>query len=48
MADHLAVHPGREFAVSASMYWSNGFGGLAVIVFALAALAGMRRRATTR
>ena len=35
-----------KFAVGAPMYWSNGFGGLAVIVFALAALAGMRRRAS--
>jgi hypothetical protein len=37
-----------KFAVSAPMYWSNGFGGFAVIVFALAALAGMRHRAATR
>lgn len=36
------------FAVGAPMYWSNGFGGLAIIVFALTALAGMRPRATTR
>ena len=33
------------FPVSAPMYWSNGFGGLAVILFALAGLAGLRRRA---
>lgn len=37
-----------QFAVSAPMYWSNGFGGFAVIVFALASLAGMRHRATAR
>lgn len=37
-----------KFAVSAPMYWSNGFGGFAVILFALAALAGMRHRATAR
>ena len=36
------------FAVSAPMYWSNGFGGFAIIVFALAALVGMRLRATAR
>lgn len=36
------------FAVSAPMYWSNGFGGFAIIVFTLAALAGMRHRAATR
>jgi len=36
------------FAVSTPMYWSNGFGGFAVILTALAALAGMRRRAVTR
>lgn len=36
------------FPVSAPMYWSNGFGGFAIIVFTLAALAGMRHRATTR
>lgn len=36
------------FAVSAPMYWSNGFGGFAVILSALAALAGMRHRAVTR
>jgi hypothetical protein len=35
-----------KFAVSAPMYWSNGFGGFAVIVFALASLAGLRHRAT--
>lgn len=33
------------FPVSTPMYWSNGFGGFAVIVFALAGLAGLRRRA---
>lgn len=32
-----------KFAVSAPMYWSNGFAGAAIIVFALASLAGMRR-----
>lgn len=37
-----------KFAVSAPMYWSNGFGGLAVILFALAALAAMRHRAAIR
>jgi len=37
-----------RFAVSAPMYWSNGFGGFAIIVFTLAALAGMRHRATVR
>lgn len=37
-----------RFAVGAPMYWSNGFGGFAIIVFTLAALAGMRHRATTR
>ncbi len=37
-----------KFAVSAPMYWSNGFGGFAILVFALAALAGMRRRTITR
>lgn len=37
-----------KFAVSAPMYWSNGFGGFAVILFALAALAGMRHRVTAR
>lgn len=37
-----------QFAVSAPMYWSNGFGGFAIIVFALASLAGLRRRATMR
>jgi SPW repeat len=31
------------FAVRAPMYWSNGFAGAAVILFALAALASMRR-----
>lgn len=36
------------FAVRAPMYWSNGFGGFAIIVFALASLAGLRRRATMR
>lgn len=36
-----------RFAVSPPMYWSNGFGGLAVILFALVALAGMRHRAAT-
>ena len=34
------------FAVRAPMYWSNGFGGLAVLVFALAGLASLRRPAT--
>lgn len=34
------------FAVRAPMYWSNGFGGLAVLVFALAGLASLRRHAT--
>jgi hypothetical protein len=29
-------------AVSAPMYWSNGFGGLAVLIFALAGLASRR------
>jgi len=29
--------------VRAPMYWSNGFAGAAVILFALAALASMRR-----
>jgi SPW repeat len=33
------------FTVSAPMYWSNGFAGATVIVFALAALASMRRTA---
>jgi hypothetical protein len=37
-----------KFAVSAPMYWSNGFGGFAVILFALVSLAGLRHRATTR
>ncbi len=37
-----------KFAVSAPMYWSNGFGGFAIIVFALAALASMQHRAATR
>jgi hypothetical protein len=37
-----------QFAVSAPMYWSNGFGGFAVIVFALASLAGLRHRASAR
>jgi len=32
------------FAVRPAMYWSNGFGGLAVILFALAALTGVRHR----
>ena len=36
------------FAVKSAMYWSNGFGGLAVILFALAALAGLRHRAAVR
>jgi hypothetical protein len=31
-----------KFAVSAPMYWSNGFGALAVMLFALAA--SLRRR----
>jgi SPW repeat len=31
------------FAVRAPMYWSNGFAGAAVLLFALAALASMRR-----
>jgi hypothetical protein len=35
-----------KFAVSAPMYWSNGFGGLAVLIFALAGLASLRRHAT--
>jgi hypothetical protein len=35
-----------KFAVSAPMYWSNGFGGLAVLLFALAGLASLRRHAT--
>jgi SPW repeat len=34
-----------KFAVSAPMYWSNGFGGLAVLIFALAGLATLRRHA---
>lgn len=37
-----------KFPVSAPMYWSNGFGGFAVIAFTLASLAGLRHRATTR
>lgn len=37
-----------KFAVSAPMYWSNGFGGLAVLLFALAGLASLRRRAAVR
>jgi hypothetical protein len=37
-----------KFAVSAPTYWSNGFTGLAVILFALAALAGMRHRVAVR
>ena len=37
-----------KFAVSAPMYWSNGFGGFAVILCALASLAGLRYRATAR
>ena len=32
-----------KFSVAAPMYWSNGFAGATIIVFALAALAGMRR-----
>jgi hypothetical protein len=28
------------------MYWSNGFGGRAVLLFALAGLASLRRHAT--
>ena len=30
------------FSVNTPMYWSNGFAGAAIIVFGLAALAGMR------
>jgi hypothetical protein len=37
-----------KFPVSAPMYWSNGFGGFAIILAALAALAGMRHRATAQ
>jgi SPW repeat len=37
-----------KFAVSAPMYWSNGFGGFAVIVFTLPSLAGLRHRETAR
>ena len=37
-----------KFAVGAPMYWSNGFGGFAIIVLALASLAGMRHRVTAR
>lgn len=36
------------FAVRTPMYWSNGFGGFAVILFALASLAGLRHRVATR
>ncbi len=35
-----------RFAVGAPMYWSNGFGGLAVLILALAGLASLRRHAT--
>jgi SPW repeat len=36
------------FAVSTPMYWSNGFGGLAVLLFALAGLGSLRRHAVAR
>ena len=35
-----------KFAVSAPMYWSNGFGGFAVLILAMGGLASMRRHAT--
>lgn len=34
--------------IRAPMYWNNGFGGFAIIVFALASLAGLRHRVTAR
>lgn len=47
----LAISPfilAARFAVSAPMYWSNGFGGLAVLIFALAGLTSRGRHAAIR